>query len=80
MASREATVTRDEVQGALARLLLERVRRDEYPSRTEMEILEQVLPPKLQREYLNVLFEKALSYEYPSIDLLRHIARISQRL
>ena len=80
MASGEATVTREEAQTALARLLLARVRQDTHPSATEMEMLEQILPPSLQREYLNVLFEKALGAPRPSIDLLRRIARITQSL
>ena len=80
MASREAAVSQEEAQTAFARLLLDRVRRDKYPSRTHMEILEQTLPPSLYRDYLNVLLEKVLYDPNPSIPMLRHTAQIIQQL
>jgi hypothetical protein len=80
MASRESTVTAQEAQTALARVLLECVRRDKYPSWTQMQILEETLPRSLQREYLNVLLEKVLSDSWPSITMLRHISQLAQSL
>jgi hypothetical protein len=80
MASRESTVTAHEAQAALARLLLERVRRDRYPSWTHMQILEEMLPPSMHRDYLNVLLEKVISDSQPSIPMIRRIARIAQSL
>jgi hypothetical protein len=80
MASRDASVTREEAQTAFARLLLERVRQDKYPSWTHMQILEQSLPPSLYREYLNVLIEKVARDQDPSISMLRRISEIVTRL
>jgi hypothetical protein len=80
MASREAAISPEEVQTAIARILLEHVRRDKYPSRSHMETLEEILPPSLKREYVNILLEKVLHDSQPSIPMLRHIAQIAQRL
>jgi hypothetical protein len=73
-------VDRDEVQMALSRLLLERVRHDNHPSATHMAMLEEMMPPGLVREYLNVLLEKVLTDKFPSIPMLRRIQRISASL
>jgi hypothetical protein len=73
-------VTAEEAQTALARILLERVRRDKYPSWTHIQLLEEVLPQSLQREYVNVLLEKVVSDSSPSIPMLRHVARLAQNL
>jgi hypothetical protein len=80
MAHGESTVTAQEAQTALARILLERVRRDRHPSWTHMQILEEMLPRSLQREYVNVLLEKVVSDSSPSIPMLRHIARLTESL
>ena len=81
MARRESTVvTAQEAETALARVLLESVRRDKYPSWTQMQILEEMLPQSLRREYVNVLLEKVVSDSSPSIPMLRHIARLAQSL
>ena len=74
------TTTRDEVQTALARLLLEKVRQDKYPSATQMALLEQIIPPALIREYLNVLLEKVLNDNAPSIPMLHRIQTVAQAL
>lgn len=80
MAHRESTVTAQEAETALARVLLESVRRDKHPSWTQMQILEEMLPRSLQREYVNVLLEKVVADPAPSIPMLRHIARLAQNL
>lgn len=80
MASRPAGVTREEVQTAIARILLERVRKDRYPSWTHIQLIEQLIPQSMQREYVNILLEKVLSDSQPSIPMLRHIARLAERM
>jgi hypothetical protein len=72
--------TRDEAEGALARVLLERVRQDKHPSTTHMTLLEQSLPSPLVREYLNVLLEKVLTDPSPSIPMIRRIQRVAGQL
>jgi hypothetical protein len=73
-------VNREKAQTALARALLEHIRRDNYPSTTHMAILEQTIPPALLGEYLTVLLAKVADDRWPSIPMLRRIARISARL
>jgi hypothetical protein len=70
----------EEARNAISRILLERVRRDTYPSATEMEMIEQLMPPYLLRDYLNVLLEKVATEKYPSISLMHRISRIASAL
>jgi hypothetical protein len=71
---------REEAQTAFAGFLVERVRQDKHPSVTHMNLLEQVIPRPLVREYLNVLLEKVVSERQPSISMLQRISRIIQQL
>jgi hypothetical protein len=80
MASQERAVIGEEARNAIARLLLEKVRQDKYPSTTQMEIIEQMMPEYLLRDYLNVLLEKVMTDSSPSIPMLRRIARIAGQL
>ena len=73
-------LTREKVQTALAQVLLAKVRQDNYPSATEMDMLEEVIPPDLVRDYVNVLLEKTLTSRWPSISLLRRLQRVMARL
>ena len=75
-----AELSRKDVQTALAKVLLERVRQDNYPSQTQMDLLEEVIPPELVRDYVNVLLEKTLTSRWPSISLLRRLQRVMARL
>jgi hypothetical protein len=80
MASQERAVIGEEARNAIARLLLEKVRQDKYPSTTQMEIIEQMMPEYLLRDYLNVLLEKVMTDSSPSIPMLRRLARIAGQL
>jgi hypothetical protein len=73
-------LSREEVQTALAQVLLAKVRQDNYPSTTEMDMLEELIPPDLVRDYVNVLLEKTLSSRWPSISILRRLQRVTARL
>jgi hypothetical protein len=73
-------LSREDVQTALAQMLLAKVRQDNYPSATEMDMLEEVIPPDLVRDYVNVLLEKTLTSRWPSISLLRRLQRVMARL
>jgi hypothetical protein len=73
-------LSREEVQTALAQVLLAKVRQDNYPSTTEMDMLEEIIPPDLVRDYVNVLLEKTLSSRWPSISILRRLQRVTARL
>jgi hypothetical protein len=73
-------VTREQAQTAFSRLMLEKIREDRYPSYTQMTMLEQTLPPSLHREYLNVLLEKVISENRPSVTMLRRLQRFASQL
>jgi hypothetical protein len=73
-------VSREQVQTAISRILLEKIRQDRYPSYTQMTMLEQTIPPSLYREYLNVLLEKVISENRPSVTMLRRIQRFASHL
>jgi hypothetical protein len=75
-----STVTREQAETALARVLLAKVRQDRYPSYTQMSMLEQMLPPALHREYLSILLEKVMNDPRPSITMLRRIHRFTSQL
>jgi hypothetical protein len=66
-----------EARALYSRLLMERVRADRYPSWTQMEILEQVLPPQLVPEYLEILLEKVMNDRWPSPPMMRRIQRVA---
>lgn len=69
-----------EAQTALANLLLSKIRQDKYPSGTQMDLLEQIIPRQLVRDYLNVLMEKVLMDNWPSNDMLRRLSRVVQAI
>jgi hypothetical protein len=77
MASRQLASAREEARTAFARVLLQHIRQDTYPSTTHMDILEQSLPAPLYEEYLDVLLEKVLRDTHPSIPLMRRIVRLT---
>ena len=81
MASRNTgDVSRLQAQTALSRVLLDKIRNDNHPSFTQMNMLEQTLPQSLHREYLGILLEKVMGEQWPSISMLRRIQRFSNQL
>jgi len=68
---------RQEAQVALARLLIGKIRTDPYPSSTQMDILEQMMPRALASEYFDVLLEKVIVDQWPSISLLARMSRLT---
>jgi hypothetical protein len=73
-------LTRDEAQGWMVQMLLEKIRNDRYPSVTQMAIVEDSLPREMIPDYLEVLIEKAQQDTVPSIPLLQRISRIAATL
>jgi hypothetical protein len=69
-----------EARAAYSRLLMDKVREDKYPSTAHMHLIEQTIPPQLVREYLDILLEKVVSENYPSVPLLRRISYIVNSL
>jgi hypothetical protein len=66
-----------EAQVALARLLMDKIRSDKYPSSTQMDILEQMIPRALASEYFDVLLEKVAVDQWPSNSLLARMSRLT---
>jgi hypothetical protein len=64
-----------ESRAVLAGMLLKRVRDDRYPSSTEMDLIEQIIPPQLMPRYVEVLLDKVAQDTRPSISMLHRINR-----
>jgi hypothetical protein len=73
-------MTRDEANGWLVKVLLEKIRNDRYPSATQMTIVENVLPREMVPDYLEVLMEKAAQDSVPSVPMLQRIMRVAAGL
>jgi len=73
-------MTREEANGWLASMLMEKVRDDRYPSATQMAIIEEILPREMVSDYLEILIEKAAEDKVPSIPMLQRIQRVAQSL
>ena len=73
-------MTRDEAHGWLASMLMDKVRNDHYPSATQLEIIEEVLPREMVPDYLEILIDKAAQDSVPSVPLLRRISRVAASL
>jgi hypothetical protein len=71
---------RDEAQGWLADVLMEKVRKDRYPSPTQLAMIEEVIPREKLPEFVDLLIEKAEQDNYPSIPMLRRIQQMAAAL
>jgi hypothetical protein len=71
---------RQEAQVALARFLLDKIRTDKYPSSTQMDLLEQMIPRPLASEYFDVLLEKVAVDQWPSNSLLARMSRLTAEM
>jgi hypothetical protein len=73
---RNGPVRSDAATTWVVRCLLEKVRADTYPSATELDLIENVIPCSMLGEYIEVLLDKTGKDRYPSIWLLRRIGRV----
>jgi hypothetical protein len=73
-------MNRIESQAVLAGVLLKRVRDDKYPSSTEMDLIEQIIPPQLLPRYAEVLLDKVAQENHPSIPMLQRLQAVINRL
>ena len=64
------------LQERYSQLLLEHIRRDQYPSVTHMDLLEAIAPPRVLAEYAQHLMERVEADRYPSIPMLRRVERL----
>ena len=73
---REAQAS-EETRGEFVQMLLEKVRADPYPTRNQLDLIEQSLPPEMVAEYARVLMEKASAEPFPSNEILQRIQRMT---
>jgi len=73
-------MTSSEAQGMIAQVLLEKIENDRYPSVTQMDLVEKLLPPDQLDDYLGLLMDKAAQDTVPSIPLLHRILRVADSL
>ena len=71
---------RDEVRIWFVGFLLRKVRADTYPSTTDLDLIETVIPCHMLDEYVEVLIDKLDDDRYPSLSLLRRIKRMIECL
>jgi hypothetical protein len=73
-------VVANALQERYAEMLLDRIRRENHPSGTHMDMLESVASPQVLAEYVLHLMEKIEADEYPSIPMMRRAQRIMAEL
>jgi hypothetical protein len=66
------------LQDRFAEVLLERIRSDQYPSVTQMDIFESVASPRMLAEYALRLMEKIEGDTHPSIPMMQRVTRVIQ--
>jgi hypothetical protein len=73
-------MTQDEAQGWFVRLLLDKVRKDPFPSATHLTLIEEAIPQEMVGDYVEILMEKVANDNVPSIPMLRRIQRVAESL
>ena len=73
-------MNRMESRAVLAGVLLKRVREDRYPSPTDMDLIEQILPPQLLPRYVEVLLDKLAQDHRPSISMIHRLNRVTNSI
>src|SRR5262245_45539306 len=61
----------EETRAAFIQMLLEKVREDPYPSRQQLDLIEESLPPEMVADYARTLIDKATQEPFPSDEILR---------
>ena len=65
----------DQLRDRLARILLQQLSTDRYPSATAMEVLDQ-LSGSTRNAYVSVLLDKIEADAYPSPDMVKRVTRL----
>lgn len=63
----------DDVRGQLFAALLRKVERDQYPSTTVMDLIEEMADDEQRTAYCQVLLDKVQEDTFPSLDLIRRV-------
>ena len=73
-------MNRVESRAVLAGVLMKRVREDRYPSTTDMDMIEQIIPPQLLPRYVEVLLDKVAQDQRPSISMIHRLDRVTKSM
>ena len=73
-------MNRIESAAVLSGVLLKKIRDERYPSSTQMDLLEEVIPPQLLWRYVEVLMDKIAQDNRPSSSMIRRASRLIQRM
>lgn len=66
-------IDHDDARAELVATLLEKVKRDHYPSNTMLDLIEELLTPEEQPAYVVLLQDRLRSDQYPSIPMLKRL-------
>ncbi len=67
------------LQERYAEVLLDRIRSDQHPSVTHMDLFESIAPPRQLLEYTLVLMEGIENDQHPSIPMMRRVQGLISR-
>jgi hypothetical protein len=71
-----AEIDRDQARAELLTTLLEKVRDDQYPSTTMLDLIEDLLTPEETPAYVVFLQDRIRSERYPSMPLLKRLSQL----
>ena len=71
-----ATIEPDDARAELVATLLEKVKNDQYPSTTMLDLIEELLTPEETPAYVVFLQDRIRSEQYPSIPLLKRLTQL----
>jgi hypothetical protein len=75
MANGDFDDVRSRIHDAVYQTLIDKIRRDRFPSATMMNIVEAGMSDRQFGEYLGVLLDKVADEQFPSPDMLRRLTR-----
>jgi hypothetical protein len=67
---------RRRMHDALYETLLDKIRRDRYPSSSMMNMVEGGMSERQLREYVGTLLERVADDRFPSMDMLKRLTRL----
>ena len=68
---------RSSAQQAIFGMMIDRIRQDNYPSPTMMNIVESHMTEEQLPQYLDMLMEKIQDSQYPSMDMIRRVLKLT---
>lgn len=75
----QETIVANPIQERFAEVLLDRIRGDQYPSTTQMSMLEATASDRVLAEYILHLMERIENEQYPSVSMMRRVQGLAAR-